>query len=130
MHRHSKRDRNAEHDGCSTHYGSPAGSEAVTGHVYVTAESAKELMTRLQDLGIAAKITVDADGRFKVAPADLTASIPATGPPAARLCLHRCGAARVTGSRCPKCCGIVSGPPTGAGKKSQSLPARSTSRLR
>jgi len=42
----------------------------MTGHVNVTAESAKELMTRLQDLGIAAKITVDADGRFKVAPAD------------------------------------------------------------
>src|SRR4051812_18871931 len=38
MRRHSKRDRNAEHHGCSTHYGSPAGSEAMTGHVYVTAE--------------------------------------------------------------------------------------------
>src|SRR5438132_9331494 len=83
MPRHSKRDRNAEHDGCSTHYGSPAGSEAMTGHVYVTAESAKELMTRLQVLGIAAKITVDADGRFKVAPADgkHTCHWPACGTP-------------------------------------------------
>src|SRR4051794_2342410 len=48
----------------------------MTGHVYVTAESAKELLTRLQDLGIAAKITVDADGRFKVAPADGQAYLP------------------------------------------------------
>lgn len=35
-----------------------------------TAEGAQSLMARLQDLGIAAKITVNADGRFDLAPAD------------------------------------------------------------
>lgn len=35
-----------------------------------TTAGAQALMARLQDLGIAAKITVNADGRFDVAPAD------------------------------------------------------------
>jgi hypothetical protein len=35
-----------------------------------TPEAAQSLMARLQDLGIAAKIEVNADGRFDVRPAD------------------------------------------------------------
>lgn len=38
--------------------------------VYATVEGAKGLMARLRELGIAAKITVTADGRFNVEPAD------------------------------------------------------------
>jgi hypothetical protein len=38
--------------------------------VYATVEGAKALMARLRELGIAAKITVTADGRFNVEPAD------------------------------------------------------------
>lgn len=38
--------------------------------VYATPESARALMQRLNDLGIAAKIEVSADGRFDVKPAD------------------------------------------------------------
>jgi len=46
--------------------------EAITENqrVYATVEGAKALMARLQELGIAAKITVGADGRFNVEPAD------------------------------------------------------------
>lgn len=38
--------------------------------VYATTESAQSLMERLQELDIAAKITVGADGRFNIEPAD------------------------------------------------------------
>lgn len=38
--------------------------------IYATAAGAEQLTARLQQLGIAAKITVNADGRFDVKPAD------------------------------------------------------------
>lgn len=38
--------------------------------IFATPEMAQRLMVRLNDLGIAAKITVGADGRFEVEPAD------------------------------------------------------------
>jgi hypothetical protein len=41
-----------------------------TKRVYATVEGAKGLMARLGELGIAAKISVGADGRFDVQPAD------------------------------------------------------------
>jgi hypothetical protein len=40
------------------------------GRLYADAEGAKQLMDRLGELGIAAKIEVGADGRFDVKPAD------------------------------------------------------------
>jgi hypothetical protein len=38
--------------------------------IYATEAAAKALMSRLQEMGIAAKITVNAAGRFEVEPAD------------------------------------------------------------
>lgn len=43
---------------------------AADGRYYATTDGAKALMERLQTLGIAAKITVGADGRFNIEPAD------------------------------------------------------------
>lgn len=40
------------------------------GRLYADGESAKRLMDRLNELGIAAKIEVGADGRFDITPAD------------------------------------------------------------
>jgi hypothetical protein len=41
-----------------------------TKRYYATSEAAQALMARLNKLGIAAKITVNADGRFEVEPPD------------------------------------------------------------